>query len=75
MVNSVVGRQLYAREYVFMLRICHAEMNVLAKPKSNTGGQSSPFCVHLHQYIMHDVSYQGRGFYLPVMWDIRGQRE
>lgn len=74
MVNSAVGRQLYEREYVFMIRICNAEMNVLAKPNSNARGQSSPFCAHLHQYLMHEVSYQGRGFYLRVMWGVRGQR-
>lgn len=63
--------ELYDREYVFMLRICQAEMNVLAKSNSNTRGQSSPFRVHLHQYFKHEVSYQG--FYLHVMWGIRGQ--
>lgn len=39
-------------------------MNVLAKPNGNVRGQSSPFCEHLHQYLRHKVSYQGRGFYL-----------
>lgn len=31
MVNSISGRQLCEREYVFMLEICHAEIHVSAK--------------------------------------------
>lgn len=65
MINSIIGRQLFEIEYVFMLSICHPEKNALRNPNRDTSGQSSPLCEH--QYLTYAVSYQTRGFYLTVM--------